>query len=317
MKIKNKKILILPVLFLFSFLFVINFISAANGFAAHSPTLQFPNADECITGTVNLNGDFANNSCMACEGVNTHTANVTNGTFYYQLAGDSAWTLISSDNIVGNQTKYELNASWASTGIIDDTSVVFNLTLSNSTVVFDSTTLTSNVCNTNPTSSYASGSLEQNGAIYINNALLLSVSADTNGVDNCTVYFTTNSQRSNGTAVSNACTFSLTHLNFSNGALSGEFDYIISVRDGNGNQTNTTSRRLTLYNAPQGGGGGGGGVVVSPTIPTIQEPGQPVAQPSPETGISVGERFSNFGQKVSGTIQKIIDFIKNIVAKKS
>jgi hypothetical protein len=279
----RKKIgLLIGVLFLFSLPLIL---------AANSVTLDSPAANEEMVGAFILNAS-----------VDTNTERLENATFYYKVTGGS-WTLIAE---VSNYTDTDFNYTWDTTGIVDALNMIIAVNVTNSTHTFNTSDTSTGVDIDNgvPTATHSSISLADSGKVTIDADFTLGIDADsTIGIQNCTFWVGSNSL--DVTATSNACSHSVTTGNFSITA-AGYYNYTITARDANGNETNTSSRRIEIV--PLGGGGG-----KQTTVQTTTE--EPVVTDTTVDTPSEGffsRTIGTIGSSISNFFSSIGNFFKNL-----
>ena len=230
----------------FMFLFSFSFVLGANAI-----TLNTPAASASISGTTYiLNGTL-----------DTNTINITNATFYYKIDSGS-WVEIGS---VVNTTVGQLNYtySWDTSSIVDTSNMTFNISAINTTGVQVTTDTSTGVLINNgvPTATYASTSLATATQLYLDTSFTFAVDADnTIGIENCTYYI--GSTTKTVTASGEACSTAYTPSSFGV-TTAGDYSYLITVTDDNGNQTNTSSRTIQIYGTNTNSGSGGTGIIQS------------------------------------------------------
>lgn len=236
---REKILLYLSVLFLS--LIIIPMISAA---ACSGIVLQTPAASATVSGTYQLNASL--NEAENC--------NSSNATFYYRTYSQTTWTVIKTITTSGTNSSF--NTTWDSTGIVDDSDMVFSVNVSNLTSAggvsnFKTDTSTGvDVDNGNPTSTLGNSMINDNYKVRKGNPFTLVINADsTIGIDNCTFFFmnirtgagTTYSQATSSNACSNT-----TGTPDGYGLTKGEnYNVYVCAYDGNNDGTNSSSRLLS------------------------------------------------------------------------
>ena len=251
------------------FLFLLTLVSSAN-----TVTLDLPANDVRVSGA----------TYILSASLDTNTFNITNATFYYQTSGSSTWTLIGSTL---NDSVTQFNLTWDTTSFTDDANFTINATLSNETKVTTTDTSTNiGINNTSPTASFGSDTFANASRFSVDNQFIISITTDSNGIDNCTVYSTTTTKSITASANSCSATYTPNDFSFANDQ---NYNITVEVFDGNGDVINSSTRWLTVT-----GGSSGSGVSYVNTFTESQVEPTPITT-TPETPkISFGEKIKNF-----------------------
>ena len=188
-----------------------------------------------------------------------------NVSFYYQVAGESTWTLITTvTNTSANQDNF--NATWDTTGIVDKLNLTINATGRGYTNDINSTsaTLLHPLDNGNPTASISSASFATNYQRTPTQTFTLGLSADaTIGISSCTIFCTdavNSSVYSTTTTTSgNACSNTTATSNNFPLPQARAYNCLVQATDGNTNSTNSSTRLMTIIVPETGGKAPGGG----------------------------------------------------------
>lgn len=240
-----KKAYALLLLAVLSIVLLTSFVLAAN-----TITVQAPRSNVTVGGaSVLLNSTF-----------DTQSANVSNVSFYYRASSTSTWTLIADiyQSAGGNNASITFNTTWDTSGLLDSRSYVINATGRNSTGTVSSAANHSiRTDNGVPTASFSSDSPYNFQAFNNGQSFTVGLAADaTRGISNCTATLAGNTIELNAT--SNSCSRSVTNTDFSISS-EDENTLYLTAYDDNGNQTNSSTRTVTIYFKSGGGLGGGGG----------------------------------------------------------
>lgn len=247
---KNKYLtsLALSIMFLLS----IGFMSAA----AFDITLQTPAESASLAGAAQMLNSTIENPAG--------DAGPYNVSFYYQVAGESTWTLISTvTNTSANQASF--NTTWDTTAIVDQLNLTINATSRDlvNAINSSSATLLHPLDNGNPTATLSSSTFTNEKNVFVDDSFTVGLDADaTIGISSCLVYFTNENDNSVTTKVvsasANACATTTNAEDESLGI--HNYGVIMEATDANSNKTNSSERRLFVTSR-----GGGGGIAISQT----------------------------------------------------
>ena len=273
--------LILGILFAVMFL---TFVTGANTITLISPA---------------TNGGYTPNATISAT-MDTNYINVENVTFYYRtVSGTGAWTRIGAMlNTTINQTIW--NTTLDIYSLDDSPNYEFNATAINATGKNSATADTNtgiDLDNGLPTVSWNASSQADASTINCGGSFELMVAPDqVVGIQNCTFTFPTKSFIVTGSANNCSRLFSLSEA----GLESGDRTYYVIGYDGNGNNTQSTSRTLTALSC--GGSASPGGAGSQATV------SQSVTTPSTTTGekgifASISEGITNFFNTIWNAIK--------------
>jgi hypothetical protein len=237
---KNRAILIIPFLFLFSMALV----SSAN-----AVTLVTPAESESVSGAT-----YVLNATM-----DSQTGYLNESTWFYD-DGSANNTIATA---VANYSALLFNTTWDSTGVVDIDSLTFwvNVTdVDGATYTMDSST-GAKVDNGNPTATLSSATFTDNTALVTGTSFTVGIDADsTIGISSCKVYYTSTLDSSTTTesvdASGNACSTTTTPTTLGL-SINEAYEVRMEATDGNTNSTNATMRTLRVTPGSAGGGGGG------------------------------------------------------------
>lgn len=237
----KRSVLFLPLLLL-GIVFLFPLISSAN-----TLTLTTPTANVLIDGTYNISATY-----------DTMTQSATNVSFYYCTGACASWTLIGTNaNLSANDTYYSV--SWDTTSIVDNDTIVINASGVNWTNYFLGSDNNSGISVDNglPTTTFSSASASYDSKIKQAGSVTYGLDADSSiGISSCIISFTNRENNdvfgTSMTTSGNACSnTSISPLDI--GLLKGNtYDVRIQATDGNGNQTNSSIRRLGILTSPGG-----------------------------------------------------------------
>lgn len=227
------------------------------------------------------------------------TGAIYNVTFYHNQSG-SLTAIGTVTNTSDAQASF--NTTFDTTSLTDVDGVIINATARNilNQEVSSVTTTGHPWDNGNPTATISSATFSDGKNVGFDETYTVGLSADsTIGISSCLVYYynRATSVLAGTQAISasaNACSASTTPESQSL-ITSNNYDVYVQATDGNGNQTNATSRILRV---PSKGGSGGGSAGASIRTSGINVEGDTAQERLSNFFENVGDKFSNFFDKL-------------------